>query len=190
MVMRASFEVNLTLFPVIKGPGKVPPASTVLWLLVNTTPPEKLWRTNERLNPSGESCTFEISRLAVGPMAAEACREAAVMSKRKDKREFIEKNEPVRNESLGDRREGGEANNTQDEALYRCDRRLTADERDLFASTLDEYCIQPRAQNPSMPALQEVGNGFPIHKTQNFLKGKCRSMIGSSRSTPSYGKGV
>jgi len=48
-------------------------------------------RTNERLNPSGARLAFEISRRAVGPMAAETRGEAAVTSKRNDKRWFIVK---------------------------------------------------------------------------------------------------
>ena len=37
MDTRVSSEIVLTRFPVIKGPGKTPPASTVLSLSVNTT---------------------------------------------------------------------------------------------------------------------------------------------------------
>lgn len=36
MVIQVSSDINFTKSPVIKGPGKVPPASTVLWLSVNT----------------------------------------------------------------------------------------------------------------------------------------------------------
>ena len=140
MAMRASSEVNLTMFAIIKGPGKTPLATTVLWPLVNTTSPNKLRRTNERLNPSGASSTFEIVRLAVGPMEAETCREAAVMSKRNDRRGFIEIIKLVEPKAwvIGDK-----AKNTQDEAFYTFDQQLTDDERDQFAKTLDEFRTSP-----------------------------------------------
>jgi hypothetical protein len=77
------------------------------------------------------------------------------------KESSLKKSGVGRNEKLG---EGGEVRNTPYKTFYMCDRRLTDDEGDLFATTVDEYCIQPRAWNPSMPALPEVGNGFPIHK--------------------------
>ena len=172
MAMRASSEVNLTLFAIIKGPGKTPPATTVLWPLVNTTSPNKSRRTNERLNPSGASSTFEIVRLAVGPMEAETCREAAVMSKRNDRRGFIEIIKLVEPKAwvVGDK-----AKNTQDEAFYTFDQQLIADERDQFAKTLDEFCTSPprRILACRYPKKLEADSNIQKkYKTQNISREK------------------
>ena len=105
-------------------------------------------------------------------MAAETRRETAEMRKRKDKRRIMVKSGVVRNESGGGRREGGEGKIAQHETAYMCDRRLTADE-----TYSRQQLFEPHMQNLSMPALQDIGNGFPIEKVSG--ERQCRSIVHS-----------